>query len=231
MCLKTLGFVLSVYLFVTVSSAKIECEFDYFIDNCEFPELFSMLPSSVEEYNALCPELKNYAKCTKDFQEACGQELKLTFFQTEEMYKNVYSISSDVCDKDKLIYEVITENLRCLNETFQDSPCSEDIEATILGYMPNITHETEHLLPSELSCLREILSSVCYTNDIQKNCGELAADMAKEFIRRSYFIEFSCDIMDAKVLLEDVDRYKLKSHEQDYLVEIMGDIVTRYGDE
>ncbi|GIX97840.1 hypothetical protein CEXT_648811 [Caerostris extrusa] len=179
-------FVLSVFLFVTVSSAKIDCEFDYFIDNCEFPELFSMLPSSVEEYNALCH---------------------------------------------KLIYEVITENLRCLNETFQHSPCFEDIEATIHGYMPNITHETEYMLPSEITCLREILSSVCYTNDIQKNCGEMAADMAKEFIRRSYLIEFSCDIIDAQVLLADVDRYKLKSHEQDYLVEIMGDIVTRYGDE
>ncbi|GIY33728.1 uncharacterized protein CDAR_386211 [Caerostris darwini] len=213
------------------SSEQIDCEIDYFLENCEYPELFSMLPSSIEEYNAICPKLKNYAKCTKDFQDACGLELQMTFFPNDEMYEDVYSISSDVCDEDKLIYEVITENLRCLNETFENSPCYDEIEATMQEHAPNIVRQNNSLLPSEIYCLREILSTVCYTNDIQKNCGELASDMAKEFIRRSYFIEYSCDIMDAKVLLEDVGRYKLKSHEQDYLVKIMGDLVTRYGDE
>ncbi|GIY34167.1 hypothetical protein CEXT_768401 [Caerostris extrusa] len=128
------------------------------------------------------------------------------------MYDDVYNISSDVCDEDKLIYEVITENLRCLNETFENSPCYDEIEATMQEYAPNIVHEK--------SCLLSVIPMI-----FRKNCGELASDMAKEFVRRSYFIEYSCDIIDANILLGDVDKYKLKSHEQDYLVEIMGDLV------
>ncbi|GIY53897.1 hypothetical protein CEXT_53641 [Caerostris extrusa] len=78
---------------------------------------------------------------------------------------------------------------------------------------------------SRWSPRREIWYSDCYTNDIQKNCGELTADMVKEFIRRSYYIELYCAVTDAKALLADVDRYRLKSHEQDYLV----DLLTRHG--
>ncbi|GIX97842.1 uncharacterized protein CEXT_648831 [Caerostris extrusa] len=145
MCLKTLGFVLSILLFVTVSSTKIDCEIDYLMENCEYPELFSTLPSSVEEYNALCPKLKNYAKCTKDFQDACGRELELFFYSSQERYEAIYSIFSDICDEDTLIYEVIAENLRCLNETLENSPCYDEIEAAMQEHqhMPIVTHEND----------------------------------------------------------------------------------------
>ncbi|GIZ00721.1 uncharacterized protein CEXT_292951 [Caerostris extrusa] len=234
MYLKTLGFILSVFLFVTVSSTEINCEREDIGAQCEYPELFSSIPNTIEEYNVACPKFKNYAKCLKELDDKCLSEKGLAYFATEEMYESVYGVASDMCEEDTLIYEVITENLRCLNETFENSPCYDEIEAITNEfkiYLPNATDENDYDLPAEIYCLQEAISSVCYTNDIDKNCGTLAADMAKEFVRRSYLLSFSCDNTDAKVLLADVGRYKLKSHQQDYLVEVLGEIINRYDDE
>ncbi|GIY33732.1 uncharacterized protein CDAR_386241 [Caerostris darwini] len=203
------------------SSTEIDCNLPLFPENCDYPELLPMIPNTIEEYNAVC---------SKDLQDKCEPEKGLSYFETGEMYESLYGVASDICDENTLMNGVITENLRCLNETFENSPCYDEIEARINEFkihLPYATHENDYLLLPEIFCLKEFLSSVCYINDIQTNCGELAGDMAKQFLRRSFFIEFSCDITDAKRLLEDLDRYKFKSHEQDLFVEILGDIINR----
>ncbi|GIX97839.1 uncharacterized protein CEXT_648801 [Caerostris extrusa] len=172
MCVKTLGFVLSIFLFVTVSSTEIDCSMPLFPENCDFPELLSMIPNTIEEYNVACrKKFKNYVKCLKDLQDECEPEKELSYFETEELYESLYSVASDICDENTLMNGVITENLRCLNDTFENSPCYDEIEARINEfkiYMPYATDENDYLLLPEIFCLKEFLSSVCYINDIQK---------------------------------------------------------------
>ncbi|GIY33734.1 uncharacterized protein CDAR_386251, partial [Caerostris darwini] len=176
-------------------------------------------------------KFKNYVECLKGFQDNCDIERGFSFFGTKNKYESVHGVASDICDEDTMINQVITENLRCLNETFETSPCYDEVHAITNEfkiYMPNVTDENDYYLTSEVFCLQESIFSVCYIKDIDKNCGTPVADMAKEFVHRSYLIGYSCDIEDAKVLLADLDRYKLKSHQQDYLVEMLGEVMTRY---
>ncbi|GBN18148.1 hypothetical protein AVEN_216580-1, partial [Araneus ventricosus] len=124
----------------------------------------------------------------------------------------------------------VSENLRCLNRTFSNTRCGEDTYGILNTYRKSIkSSPDEEILYSfvELHCLRDILNVGCIIEDIAKNCGNLAKQAAMEFIRGSYFIEYSCSADDAKLLLRNVHRYNLEEDQREYLSDVLNDLVER----
>ncbi|GIY40110.1 uncharacterized protein CEXT_431801 [Caerostris extrusa] len=148
------SFILPVFLLASVVSGETNCEMNVF-DFCETPKIFFGIPLSVEEYNAHCPEMKNYMKCMKDYQDTCDTDS--TFFETQEIYDGTYSAYSELCEEGSPFYKAVTENLRCFNETFENSLCHEETADFIEEFKVPIDEEMKnhatYSLPIEIMCL------------------------------------------------------------------------------
>ncbi|CAL1297002.1 unnamed protein product [Larinioides sclopetarius] len=230
MMLKKCFLTLSIFIFatVTVISEEDGCTKNPF-EKCRYPKLFTMIPDSEADFNAICPELTNYVLCLKVYEDLCGEGNNI-IFEPEEVYENLYNIFSALCDKGTLINAVVTENLRCLNRTFSSTRCGEDTYSILNTYRkPTKSSPDEEILYSsaELHCLLDILNVGCVIEEIAKNCGTFAKHASLEFIRGSYFIEYSCSAENAKLLLRNVHRYNLEEYQREYLRDVLKSLVEK----
>ncbi|GIY22580.1 hypothetical protein CEXT_604531 [Caerostris extrusa] len=209
--------------------AEINCR-ERIYQQCTYPTLFGRIPRSVIEYNHICPELKNYVKCLKSYQDACTPKFNIAF-ESEEMYESTLAVFSDLCDRNNLLYTAVTENLRCLNDTFGRTLCVDETEAIIDAFSKSKTTAPDDDLPFDIFCLQDVLLEAgCITHDISKNCGNCAKDAAAELIRRTHFIEESCSMQDVKEILLNVNHYELMESQKAILIETLQKFIKRHED-
>ncbi|GIY22578.1 hypothetical protein CEXT_604521 [Caerostris extrusa] len=132
------------------------------------------------------------------------------------MYESLLDVSSDLCDEDAL--------LLC-------SPCYDEVQAAISEFKTSfaVDLDEEYSHPSRsYYCLRDLVEVECFTNDIQVKCGTLAAEATKEFVRRSYYIEFNCKADNVKLILSELDKYRVKSHHKEHLAGALEELIRKY---
>ncbi|GIX77689.1 hypothetical protein CDAR_68221 [Caerostris darwini] len=222
--------IVALFLFATDSNGALNCD-NNIDEECPITELLFRIPPTIAEYNSLCPELETYLKCLKEWEDKCERDTGLTFFDNDKMYESLLDVSSDLCDEDALLYAVVTENLKCLNETLETSSCYDEAQAAIREFKTSFTvdHDEEYSHPSRsYYCLRDLVEVECYTNDVHVNCGTLAAEAMKEFVRRSYYIEFNCKAENLKLILSELDKYRLKSHHNEPLAGALEELIRKF---
>ncbi|GFT92643.1 uncharacterized protein NPIL_170791 [Nephila pilipes] len=218
-------FILIISVIVKVTSGSISCSQDAF-DQCKQPVIFDRIPVSADEFTTLCPELLNYVKCFKEFEETCPEE-NISFFRKEE-YEGMISEFTELCDPESLINAVVIDNLQCLNETFSNTTCVSESGVLIANYkapIPGVPIEERYLIPSDIFCLRDIMDASCVVKDIAKNCGQLMKDAAVEILRGSFYVQQSCSIGDARDLLEKIDTFPLSQKAKDYVTEVLNKLI------
>ncbi|GFR31029.1 uncharacterized protein TNCT_471051, partial [Trichonephila clavata] len=204
---------------------EISCSEEWY-NLCEPPDLFEGIPVSPSEFTAMCPQLLDYIKCLKEYEDTC-KDANLNFF-TKEEYEGMVSAFSELCNPESLLNAVVVDHLQCLNDTFSNTLCVEESEVSLTDYKEPISDkpiEEEFTIPSHVYCLRDILITSCIVNDISKNCGELMKDATIEILRGSFYLQQSCSFSDAKRLLEQMDDFELKQSIKDYIIGVLSKLI------
>ncbi|GIY59276.1 uncharacterized protein CDAR_258341 [Caerostris darwini] len=213
---------------MTVVVADIDCSQSPF-NRCIYPKLFQMIPDSKIEYDKICPELKNYVLCLKEYQDTCVTENKV-IFDREEIYHSIYNLFSELCDEGTVLNAVVTENLRCFNRTFSSTRCFESTNEVVSSYVSSKASALEgesHYNSVQFQCLKDILDVGCVIEDIYKNCGALAKVATLEFIHRSYFFEYSCSANDAKLIIRRINNYEMSEDQLEFLTFVLHSIIEK----
>ncbi|XP_055949813.1 uncharacterized protein LOC129984067 [Argiope bruennichi] len=210
--------ILFLLAFLTLSKASLGdviCQEDIF-ESCPRPKLFSMVPVDKAEYDALCPFLKDYIMCLGRFQKDCTTK----FFATPEEYTSILTAFSEFCEEGSLLNIIVTENLKCLNESLGNSFCTVQANtmATTFEDLLSVVTETDAEIPHVGSvCLRESFLVACTADEIAAKCSSLVKDAALEMIQRSYLIQEACSLEDIINILENGSLVELTPSYQEIL--------------
>ncbi|GBN72685.1 hypothetical protein AVEN_97048-1 [Araneus ventricosus] len=103
MMFKKCIFIVLCFIFAAVTAVSDEekCSKNPF-EKCRYPKLFTMIPDSITDFNAVCPELKNYVVCLKEYEDSCGNGSNI-IFDPKEVYESLYHIFTALCDERTLM--------------------------------------------------------------------------------------------------------------------------------
>ncbi|GFS43384.1 uncharacterized protein TNIN_317151 [Trichonephila inaurata madagascariensis] len=205
-------FILFMVVSAKVALGAVSCTDDP-LDKCGDPVMFERIPVSALEFEELCPEIPKYAKCLREYDLSCPGDDDEKFF-TDEEYTSVHDLFTVLCNPESLLHKVVAENIKCLNETFKNTMCVEDVGPVIEPYKDPESYK----MPDKIKCLRDVSVGSCLATDISKNCNSAAKDAAVEILRRSYYVQEFCSVESAKELLEEMDDFKLKEENKELVI-------------
>ncbi|CAL1296987.1 unnamed protein product [Larinioides sclopetarius] len=203
--------VISMLLIAKVTLEEIDCKLKPF-ENCKRPKVFKAIPREISDFNDRCVETKSYLRCTKNWQDTCGTQL-IVLFQEPDLFEAGYNTVSEICEEGTLLNTVATENLKCFNETFGKTRCSEEAEEFLEPLMKRredeeyVVEENGYIFIS--MCLREVHITECVLRALSLNCGKLVEEAMREVIRRIKSLEYSCSVEDAQAVLEKLNNLDL----------------------
>ncbi|GIX77692.1 uncharacterized protein CDAR_68241 [Caerostris darwini] len=210
----------------TVALGDINCS-EHPLDSCPYPELFRQIPATVTEYNELCRGPENFIKCLGQYEKTCGTENFHSVFQSQDHYENLQTVFAELCDEGTMLNDVITENLRCLNNTISSRTCSRDCSLHTFYSSEDITmlDGDTFALRLKITCLCGLYDIACITAELSENCGALVKEIAYDLIRQTYFVEYVCSERHIKELFEDAKLYSMIKIYDDFLYNVMGKYV------
>ncbi|GBN72687.1 hypothetical protein AVEN_97050-1 [Araneus ventricosus] len=137
-------FLLAFLAFSKASLGDVICDGDPF-EICPRPKLFTAVPTSKTEYDDLCPYLRDYVLCLGRLEKDCTTK----FFATPEEYTSVVTAFSEFCEEGSLLNLIVTENLKCLNESLGSEFCrvQANTAATTFEELMSVVTETEAEIP------------------------------------------------------------------------------------
>ncbi|KAF8774746.1 hypothetical protein HNY73_017265 [Argiope bruennichi] len=210
--------ILPFLLLVKATLGETECSQNPF-EFCSHPKLFHMIPQTVSKYNKLCPDLPKYIECLKRFQVTCEA---VVFFDSDEEYEKLHDFYSELCEEGSLLNTIITENLKCLNKTFDSSLCSDETQ-TLLHEFKSRDSPNGGDLFMDFECLKSVYGAACMTANLSKKCGAIVKEAAYDVIRRSNFLQYSCPTQLGKRLLDDPRTTELQTKYQDFFYTLLGE--------
>ncbi|GFQ94534.1 uncharacterized protein TNCT_549541 [Trichonephila clavata] len=205
-------FILFMAVSAKVALGAVSCTDDA-LEKCEEPVMFERIPVSAQEFEELCPEIPEYAKCLREYDLSCPGDDDEKFF-TDEEYASVHDLFTELCFPESLLHKVVAENIKCFNETFKNTMCVVDIGPLIEPY----TEPESYKMPDRIKCLRDVFVGSCLATDISKNCDSAAKDAAVEILRRSHYVQEFCTVENAKELLDEMDDFKLKEESKELVI-------------
>ncbi|CAL1296995.1 unnamed protein product [Larinioides sclopetarius] len=174
--------------------------------------------------------MKSYLRCLKEWQDECGQEYRVVFFGTTEIFQANYDTLTEICEEGTLLNAVATENLKCVNETFSRTRCHEEAGEVVESFIKRVRENEEFEHPLSVFCLRSTLVSECVLRAISDNCGHFAGEMVLEALRRSQAIENDCSVRGAQLVLDELDNLDLSDYQKRSLNRILGSLVEENSD-
>ncbi|CAL1296994.1 unnamed protein product [Larinioides sclopetarius] len=204
MTFKMILLAFSVLLISKVTFGKINCK-----DICERSERTKVVPREVSDFKDYCVEMKSYLRCLKEWQDECGQEYRVVFFGTTEIFQANYDTLTEICEEGTLLNAVATENLKCVNETFSRTRCHEEAGEVVESFIKRVRENEEFEHPLSVFCLRSALATDCVLRAMSDNCGKTLEDAALEAIHRSKYLKHACTEMDARSDLDTLDNLDL----------------------
>ncbi|CAL1296998.1 unnamed protein product [Larinioides sclopetarius] len=186
------------------SLGKINCK-----DICERSERSKAVPREVSDFKDYCVEMKSHLRCLKEWQDECGQEYRVVFFETTEIFEATYNILTEICEEGTLLNTVATENLKCVNKTFSRTRCHEEAEEIVEPFIKRVRENEEFKHSLSVFCLRSALVTDCALRAMSDNCGKTLEDAALETLYRSKYLKHACIEMDARSDLDALDNLDL----------------------
>ncbi|CAL1296990.1 unnamed protein product [Larinioides sclopetarius] len=153
-------------------------------------------------------ETKSYYRCTRQYQDECGTG-RITLYDSPGLFEATYDTISDVCEDGTLLNLVVTENLKCFNDTFGKTNCLEEAEDFVTPLIERLREDKNHENTVSISCLEEIHSSDCVLRAVFENCGKIVGEATYEIILRSKTIEYSCKVAEAQSVLDAMENLDL----------------------
>ncbi|GBO33230.1 hypothetical protein AVEN_115882-1, partial [Araneus ventricosus] len=137
------------------TAGEIDCD-KYRHEQCLRPKLFSEIPREVDVFNALCPDMLTYIKCSEEYDMKCEEE-KHRRFADPERYANFRSVFGEICEEGSALNEVATNNLKCFNETFSNTNCRLDLLAFMDSFKEEVPLDefatSTYDIPERVYCL------------------------------------------------------------------------------
>ncbi|GFQ99682.1 uncharacterized protein TNCT_221191 [Trichonephila clavata] len=204
-------FILFMAVSAKVALGAVTCTDDP-VDKCGEPVMFERIPISAQEFEELCPEIPEYAKCLREYDLSCPDDDDEFF--TDEEYASVHDLFTELCFPESLLHKAVSENLQCFNETFKNTMCGVDVGPLIEPY----TEPESDKMPDRIKCLEDVLMATCVVNGISKNCNSAAKDAAVEILQRSYAVQEFCNVENVKELLDEIDDFQLNEESKQLVI-------------
>ncbi|GBN64969.1 hypothetical protein AVEN_179150-1 [Araneus ventricosus] len=219
---------LSVLLIAKVTLAKIDCEIGPF-ESCGSPKVFNEFPGEVSEFYDSCVETKSYFRCINEFQVKCGME-RMEVFPTPDLFEDTYGTISEICEEGTLLNTIVTDNLKCFNETFGKTKCREEADEFVEPLVRRIRENEGIAYKLSSFCLEEVLISECALHAVSENCGKLLEETTLEIIRRLKTLDYGCSVREAQSVLDELDTLDLSEDKKRAVNLLLEKIVEKQSD-
>ncbi|GBO17335.1 hypothetical protein AVEN_219841-1, partial [Araneus ventricosus] len=124
----------------------------------------------------------------------------------------------------------VTDHLKCLNETFGKTKCSETAEEFVEPLIRRIRENEGIEYTLSIFCLEEALITECALHALSENCGKLLEEATLEIIRRLKSLEYACSVRGAKSVLDELDTLGLSEDKKKAVTLLLEKIVEKHSD-
>ncbi|GBM90966.1 hypothetical protein AVEN_275247-1 [Araneus ventricosus] len=219
---------LTVLFIAKVTLGKIDCEIGPF-EICGTPKVFNEIPREVSEFYDHCVETKSYFRCINEYQVECGTK-RMDIFPTPELFEDTYDIVSEICEEGTLFNTIVTDHLKCFNETFGKTKCREGAEEFVEPLVRRIRESEGIEYTLSIFCLEEALTTECALHALSENCGKLLEETTLGIIRRLKSLEYACSKRGAQSVLDELDTLDLSEDRKKTVVLLLEKLVEEHSD-